>query len=118
MSETTVPKRRRLTPEPTAGGAASGSAAAEGVSSGSAAAPPWHPTADYLHRKRCIKAAKQHIMVRQIKGICTFAAVHDPGGALDAIQQILNSRSDSEEEDPSGERCIFPAEECSNCESQ
>ena len=116
--ETTVPKRRRLKPETTAGGAASGSAAADGVSSGSAAAPPWIATPDYLNRKRCIHAAKQHIMLAQIKSICTFATVPETGRALDEIQQILNSRSDSEEEEPSGERVIFPAEECSNCESQ
>ena len=98
MSETTVPKRRRLKPAPTAGGAASGSAAAEGVSSGSAAAPSCHPTADYLNRKRCIKAAKQHMMLAEIRSIGAFATVPDPGAALDAIEQILNSRSDSEEE--------------------
>jgi hypothetical protein len=57
-------------------------------------------------------------MLAQIKSICTFATVPEFGRALDEIQQILNSRSDSEEEEPSGERVIFPAEECSNCESQ
>ena len=118
MSETTVPKRRRLKPEPTAGGAASGSAAAGGVSSGSVAALPSPAETDYSRRKRIIKVAKQHMMLAQIRSICASATVPDPGAALDAIEQLLNSRSDSEDEAPASRRVALSAEECANCEQQ
>ncbi len=118
MSETTVPKRRRPKPEPTAGGTASGSAAAGGVSSGSAAALPLPAETEYSHRKRLIKVAKQHMMLAQIRSICASATVSDPGAALDEIEQLLEARTDSEDEAPASRRISLPAEDLADCEQQ
>ena len=122
MSEATVPKRPRLEPEPTAGGVSSDSAAALPLPAEVSHLPenPDGATTetDYLQRKRIIKAAKQHIMLSKIRSICEGATVLDPGAALDAIEQVLNSRSDSEDEAPSSERITLPEEECVNCEQQ
>ena len=118
MSEATVPKRRRPRPGPTAGGAASGSAAAGGVSSGSAAAAPLPAETEYSHRKRLIKVAKQHMLLAQIKSICACATVSDPGAALDEIEQLLEARTDSEDEAPASMRMTLPAEDVANCDQQ
>ena len=96
MSEATAPKRRRLEPEPTAGGVSSGSAAALPLPAEVSHLPENPDCAttetDDLQRKRIIKAAKQHIMLSQIRSICEGATVSDPGAALDAIEQVLNEQ--------------------------
>ena len=122
MSEATDAKRRRLEPEPTAGGVSSGSAAALHLPAEVSHLPenPDGATTetDYTQRKRIIKVAKQHFMLSDIKSICEGATVLDPGAALDAIEQVLNSRSDSEDEAPSDERITFPEEQVAKCPQQ
>ena len=121
MSEATVPKRPRLEPEPTAGGVSSGSAAALPLPAEVSHLPenPDGATTEtvYMQRKRVIKAAKQLIMLSNIRSVCNAATV-DPGAALDAIAEVLNSKSDSEDEAPSTERVTFPAEDVVGCGQQ
>lgn len=113
-------KRRRLEPEPTAGEVASGSAAALHPPAEVSHLPenPDGATTetDFMQRKRLVKAMKQHIMMRNIKSICDEC--HDPGVALDAIERVLNSKSDSEDEVPSDELIVFPEEQVAKCPQQ
>ena len=118
MSEETVPKRRRPSPVDTAGGAASASAATGGVSSGSAAAAPLPAETESSHRKRLHKVTKQHMLLAQIKSICACATVSDPGAALDEIEQLLEARTDSEDEAPASERITLPPVDVAKCQQQ
>ena len=119
MSEETVPKRRRPSPVDTAGGAASGSAATGGVSSGSAAAAPLPAETEYSHRKGLHKVTKQHMLLAQIQIIlCACATASDPGAALDEIEQLLEARTDSEDEAPASERITLPPVDVANCHQQ
>ena len=74
-------------------------------------------TETVLMRQKATKLAQQLIMVSQIRSICN--AVHqDPGATLDAIADVLGSKTDSEDEAPSTERVILPAEDVVGCDQQ
>ena len=121
MSEATVPKRPRLEPEPTAGGVSSGSAAALPLPAEVSHLPenPDGATTEtvLMRQKRAVKLAKQLIMVSDIRSICNACTV-DPGATLDAIADVLASKTDSEDEAPSTERIILPAEDVVGCDQQ
>ena len=72
-----------------------------------------------MRQKKATELAKQLIMVSKIKSICNNAVHQDPGATLDAIVDVLASKTDSEDEAPSTERrIIFPAEDVAGCEQQ
>ena len=56
-------------------------------------------------------------MVSDIRSICNACTV-DPGATLDAIADVLASKTDSEDEAPSTERIILPAEDVVGCDQQ
>ena len=99
MSEATVPKRRRLKPEPTAGGAATASAgaAAEAV---------------LMPHKEATRIAKDCLKVAQIRYLCRDPMTN-PGATLAAIADVLDTAttSDSEDEAPATRQVMLPAED-------
>ena len=75
-------------------------------------------TETVLMRQRATKLAKQLIMVSDIRSIIN-AGHQDPAETLNAIADVLGSKTDSEDEAPSTEgRIILPAEDVVGCEQQ
>ena len=99
MSETTVPKRRRLKPETTAGGAASGSAGAT-------------TETVLMQQKEATRFAKDCLEVAQIRYLCRDPMTN-PGATLAAIADVLDTAttSDSEDEAPATRQIMLPAED-------
>jgi hypothetical protein len=106
MSETTVPKRRRLKPEPTPGGAAGGSAGAT------------TETVRMPH-KEATRLAKDCLKVAQIRYLCRDPMTN-PGATLAAIAGVLDTAttSDSEDETPGTRRTTPPAEDVVGLDQQ
>ena len=97
MSETTVPKRRRLRTEATAGGAASGSAGAT-------------TETVLMRQKQAVRLAKDCIKVAQIGFLCKDCMTN-PGATLAAIADVLATTTDSEDEAPGTRQIMLPAED-------
>ena len=101
MSEATVPKRPRI--RGTAGGASS---VTEPTLPTPAEASHWLGNPEgattetvLMRQKRATKLAKNCIMVSEIRRLCKDCMA-DPGATLDAIADVLASKTDSEDEAP------------------
>ena len=117
MTHTTRTKRPRVEPEPTAGGASSGTAAALPVPA-VVSHMPGNPDGATTVLTTACRLAKDLIMVSQIRSICNAVDQH-PGAMLAAIADLIASKTDSEDDAPSTEgRIIFPAEDVAGCEQQ
>ena len=122
MTRTTRTKRPRVEPEPTAGGASSGTAAALPVPA-VVSHMPGNPDGETMQtalmfQRRACRLAKDLIMVSQIRSICNAVDQH-PGAMLAAIADLIASKTDSEDEAPSTEgRIILPAEDVVGCDQQ
>ncbi len=118
MSNTPRTKRPRVEPKTTAVGSSSSTAAALTVP----AEDPYmlenpdgaRPVTRLMRQRSACRTAKQLIMVQRIKYICN--GVHqNPGEKLDTIADLLNDRTDSEDE-PTGHRIMLPAEDVVSCD--
>ena len=121
MSEATVPKRPRLEPEPTAGGASS---VTEPTLPTPAEASHWLGNPDgattetvLMRQKRACKLAKNYIMVTKIRRLCENRMAH-PGETIAAIADLLASKTDSEDEASGTEQIMLPAEDVVGCDQQ
>ena len=121
MSEPTVPKRPRPDPEPTAGSASSGTEPAR-HSAETLGGGIFHDGAttetEAVLRKRAIRMAKDYIFVNKIRSVCHDRKA-DPTKTIQKIQDLLEGRSDTEDEaQASGPRIMLPAEEVEQCDQQ
>ena len=70
-----------------------------------------------IRQKRATKLAKNYIMVSEIRRLCENCMA-DPGATLDAIADVLASKTDSEDEAPGTERIMLPVEDVVGCDQQ
>ena len=106
MSETTVPKRRRLKPEPTAGGAETASAGAA-------------DEAVLMPRKEATRIARDCMKVALIRYLCRDPMTN-PAATLAKVADVLDTAttSDSEDEAPGTRRTTPPAEDVVGLDQQ
>ena len=147
MVNTTGTKRRRDEPEPTAGGASGGTAAAlpvvsqmifaatlsaiagvlatktdsENEDDGSGRRvmlPPDEVDPVLMRQIRTTRLTKNLIMVSEIRRLCADRTA-DPAATLSAIADVLATKTDSEDEDDgSGRRVMLPPDEVVGCDQQ
>ena len=122
MCEATVPKRPRLEPEPTAGGASSVTEPTLRTPAEASQRPsnPDGATTEtvLIRQKRATRLAKNFIMVSEIRRLCEDCMA-DPAETLSAIEDVLASKTDTEDEaQTSGPRIMLPAEDVVGCDQQ
>ena len=122
MGEATVPKRRRLEPEPTAGAASSVTEATLRTPA-EASHMPGNPDGattetEVMLRKRATRMAKDFIMVNEIRRVCHDRSA-DPTETIRTMEDVLECKTDTEDEaQASGPRMMLPAEEVEGCDQQ
>ncbi len=123
MGEPTVPKRRRLEPEPTAGSASGVPGNADGATTETASHMPGNADGattetEVMLRKRAIRMAKDLILVSEIRRVCHDRNA-DPTETIRKIQDVLAGKTDTEDEaQASGPRMMLPAEDVEGCDQQ
>ena len=122
MVNTTRTKRRRDEPEPTAGGASGGTAAAlpvpAVVSQMNGNPDGARPDPVLMRQRRATRLAKNLIMVSEIRRLCADCTA-DPAATLSAIEDVLATKTDTEDEDDgSGRRIMLPPDEVVGCDQQ
>ena len=119
MVNTTGTKRRRDEPEPTAGGASGGTAAALPVPAVVSQMPDGaRPDPVLMRQRRATRLTKNLIMVSEIRRLCADRTA-DPAATLSAIADVLATKTDSEDEDDgSGRRVMLPPDEVVGCDQQ
>ena len=122
MVNTTGTKRRRDEPEPTAGGASGGTAAAlpvpAVVSQRTGNPDGARPDPVLMRQRRATRLTKNLIMVSEIRRLCADRTA-DPAATLSAIADVLATKTDSEvEDDGSGRRIMLPHDEVVGCDQQ
>ena len=70
-----------------------------------------------MRQKRATRLAKDCIMVAEIRRLCKDCMA-DPRATLDAIADVLGSKTDSEDEAPGTRRIMLPAEDVVGCDQQ
>ena len=71
-----------------------------------------------MRQKRAIRLAKNFIMVSEIRRLCKDCMA-DPAETLSAIEDVLASKTDTEDEaQASGPRIMLPAEDVVGCDQQ
>ena len=71
-----------------------------------------------MRQKRAIRLAKNFIMVSEIRRLCEDCMA-DPAETLSAIEDVLASKTDTEDEaQTSGPRIMLPAEDVVGCDQQ
>ncbi len=122
MSEATVRKRRRLEPEPTAGGASSVTEVTLRTPA-EASHRPGNPDGattetEAMLRKRATRMAKNFIMANEIRRICHDRNA-DPTETIRKIEDVMACKTDTEDEaQASGPRMMLPAEDVEGCDQQ
>ena len=122
MVNTTRTKRRHDEPEPTAGGASGGTAAAlpvpAEVSHMNGNPDGARPDPVLMRQRRATRLAKNLIMVSEIRRLCADCTA-DPAATLSAIEDVLATKTDTEDEDDgSGRRIMLPPDEVVGCDQQ
>ena len=119
MVNTTRTKRRRDEPEPTAGGASGGTAAALPVVSQMNGNPDGaRPDPVLMRQRRATRVPKNLIMVSEIRRLCADRTA-DPAATLSALADVLATKADSEDEDDgSGRRVMLPPDEVVGCDQK
>jgi hypothetical protein len=112
-------KRRRDEPEPTAGGTSGGTAAAlPAVSQMNGNPDGARPDPVLMRQRRATRLAKNLIMVSEIRRLCADCTA-DPAATLSAIEDVLATKTDTEDEDDgSGRRIMLPPDEVVGCDQQ
>jgi hypothetical protein len=73
---------------------------------------------ELMRRKRATGLAKNFIMVNEIRRLCNDRTA-DPAETLSAIEDVLASKTDTEDEaQASGPRIMLPAKDVEGCDQQ
>ena len=69
-----------------------------------------------MRQRRASRMAKNFILVSEIRRLCKDITA-DPVATLSAIEDVLASKTDTEDEAP-GPRIMLPAEDVEGCDQQ
>ncbi len=71
-----------------------------------------------MRQRRATRLAKNLILVSEIRRLCADCTA-DPVATLSAIEDVLASKTDTEDEDDgSGRRIMLPADQVVSCDQQ